>query len=178
MGGRRSQRSSSQALPSQPRSPAPSHSTTGKTYYFIPKDTLNPYEVIADHGGKLALNELGDKQVVSVRNRGHRCCAAAGDPGGDPGACGGIVIAGNDPQARVPGAPAGPGGRERRSSPSTRTSAAGSCSSTRPTPRRSAAARSQLLGEADGLQGPVRDPVRGFDGHEPERVDQVHEARS
>ncbi len=27
---------------------APSHSTKGKTYYFIPKDTLNPYEVIAD----------------------------------------------------------------------------------------------------------------------------------
>ena len=40
-------------------------STKGKTFYFIPKDTLNPYEVIADHGGKLALTELGDKQVVS-----------------------------------------------------------------------------------------------------------------
>ena len=44
---------------------ASSHSTAGKTYYYIPKDTLNPYEVIADHGGKLALTELGDKQVVS-----------------------------------------------------------------------------------------------------------------
>ena len=27
---------------------ANSHSTAGKTFYFIPKDTLNPYEVIAD----------------------------------------------------------------------------------------------------------------------------------
>jgi len=42
----------------------PSRSTAGKTFYFIPKDTLNPYEVIADRGGKLALTELGDKQVA------------------------------------------------------------------------------------------------------------------
>jgi len=42
----------------------PSHKTASKTFYFIPKDTLNPYEVIADRGGKLALTELGDKQVV------------------------------------------------------------------------------------------------------------------
>jgi rhamnose transport system substrate-binding protein len=44
---------------------ASSNSAAGKTFYFIPKDTLNPYEVIADHGGKLALTELGDTQVVS-----------------------------------------------------------------------------------------------------------------
>ena len=44
---------------------APSRSAKDKTYYFIPKDTLNPYEVIADRGGKLALTELGDKQVVA-----------------------------------------------------------------------------------------------------------------
>ena len=28
--------------------------TSGKTFYFIPKDTLNPYEVIADKGGGIA----------------------------------------------------------------------------------------------------------------------------
>ena len=44
---------------------APSRPTKGKTYYFIPKDTLNPYEVIADRGGKIALTKLGHKQVVS-----------------------------------------------------------------------------------------------------------------
>jgi rhamnose transport system substrate-binding protein len=42
----------------------PNRSTAGKTFYFIPKDTLNPYEVIADRGGKIALTQLGDKQVV------------------------------------------------------------------------------------------------------------------
>jgi ABC-type sugar transport system substrate-binding protein len=36
----------------------------GQTVFFIPKDTLNPYEVIADRGGKLALTAIGDKQVV------------------------------------------------------------------------------------------------------------------
>ena len=43
-----------------------SRPATGKTYYYIPKDTLNPYEVIADHGGSLALTELGEdrKSVV------------------------------------------------------------------------------------------------------------------
>ena len=81
---------------------AGSSSTKGKTFYFIPKDTLNPYEVIADHGGKLALTALGDKQVVSSGHGGHRCCAAARDPGGDPGHAAGIVIAGNDPQAVCP----------------------------------------------------------------------------
>ena len=36
----------------------------------------------------------------------------------------------------------------------------------------------KLLGQADGLQGPVRDPVGRLDGDEPERLDQVHEARA
>jgi rhamnose transport system substrate-binding protein len=74
----------------------------GKTFYFIPKDTLNPYEVIADRGGKIALTELGDKQVVSS---GTQDTAAAQQPaiqaaiqtGAD-----GIVIAANDPQAVCP----------------------------------------------------------------------------
>jgi rhamnose transport system substrate-binding protein len=38
---------------------------SGQTVYFIPKDTLNPYEVIADKGGAIALKEIGNKQVVS-----------------------------------------------------------------------------------------------------------------
>ena len=32
---------------------------SGETVYFIPKDTLNPYEVIADKGGKMALGHRG-----------------------------------------------------------------------------------------------------------------------
>jgi rhamnose transport system substrate-binding protein len=81
---------------------ASSRSTAGKTYYFIPKDTLNPYEVIADHGGKLALTELGDTQVVSS---GTEDTAAAQQPAIQAAIqahAAGIVIAGNDPQAVCP----------------------------------------------------------------------------
>ena len=81
---------------------ASSRSTAGKTYYFIPKDTLNPYEVIADHGGKLALTALGDTQVVSS---GTEDTAAAQQPAIQAAIqahAAGIVIAGNDPQAVCP----------------------------------------------------------------------------
>jgi rhamnose transport system substrate-binding protein len=80
----------------------PSHSTGGKTFYFIPKDTLNPYEVIADRGGKLALTELGDKQVVQS---GTEDTAAAQQPAVQAAIqahAAGIVIAGNDPDALCP----------------------------------------------------------------------------
>jgi rhamnose transport system substrate-binding protein len=81
---------------------ASSRTTAGKTYYYIPKDTLNPYEVIADHGGKLALTELGDTQVVSS---GTEDTAAAQQPAIQAAIqshAAGIVIAGNDPQAVCP----------------------------------------------------------------------------
>jgi len=75
---------------------------SGQTMYFIPKDTLNPYEVIADAGGKTALTAIGDTQVVSS---GTADTAAAQEPSIqtaiETGAAG-IVIAGNDPQALCP----------------------------------------------------------------------------
>src|SRR6478672_2873506 len=77
-------------------------STKGRTFYFIPKDTLNPYEVIADHGGKLALTALGEKQVVSS---GTEDTAAAQQPAIQAAIqahAAGIVIAGNDPQSVCP----------------------------------------------------------------------------
>ena len=80
----------------------PSRSTAGKTFYFIPKDTLNPYEVIADRGGKLALTELGEKQVVQS---GTEDTAAAQQPAVQAAIqahAAGIVIAGNDPDALCP----------------------------------------------------------------------------
>src|SRR3954449_11479634 len=80
-------------------STATSSKASGKTFYFIPKDTLNPYEVIADHGGKLALTELGHTQVVSS---GTEDTAAAQQPAiqaATQAHAAGIVIAGNDPQA-------------------------------------------------------------------------------
>ena len=64
--------------------------------------TLNPYEVIADHGGKLALTALGEKQVVSS---GTEDTAAAQQPAIQAAIqshAAGIVIAGNDPQAVCP----------------------------------------------------------------------------
>ena len=65
--------------------------------YFIPKDTLNPYEVIADHGGAIALKEIGDKQVVVVGHTGHRGGAAAVVQTAIQSGANAIVIAGNDP---------------------------------------------------------------------------------
>src|SRR3954462_4954983 len=37
----------------------------GLKVYFIPKDTQNPYEVLADKGGEKALKELGGTVTVS-----------------------------------------------------------------------------------------------------------------
>src|SRR5262245_53159842 len=74
----------------------------GRTFYFIPKDTLNPYEVIADRGGKLSLTALGEKQVVSS---GTEDTAAAQQPAIQAAIqshAAGIVIAGNDPEAVCP----------------------------------------------------------------------------
>src|SRR4029077_19897660 len=79
---------------------APTRPTTGKTYYFIPKDTLNPYEVIADRGGKLARTALGDTQVVQS---GTEDTAAAQQPAIQAAIqahAAGIVIAGNTPPPR------------------------------------------------------------------------------
>ena len=70
--------------------------------FFIPKDTLNPYEVIADRGGKLALTAIGDKQVVQS---GTKDTAAAQLPAVQTAIQTGanaIVIAGNDPAALCP----------------------------------------------------------------------------
>src|SRR3954470_4029850 len=76
--------------------------TSGKTFYFIPKDTLNPYEVIADRGDKLSLTALGNKQVVQS---GTQDTAAAQQPAIQAAIqshAAGIVIAANDPQAVCP----------------------------------------------------------------------------
>jgi rhamnose transport system substrate-binding protein len=75
---------------------------SGQTVYFIPKDTLNPYEVIADRGGKLALDKIGNKQVVQS---GTKDTAAAQLPAVQTAIQTGasaIVIAGNDPAALCP----------------------------------------------------------------------------
>jgi len=74
----------------------------GLVVYFIPKDTQNPYEVIADQGGEKALAELGGKVVVSS---GTTDTAAAQIPSVQAAIqahANAIVIAGNDPSALCP----------------------------------------------------------------------------
>jgi rhamnose transport system substrate-binding protein len=71
---------------------------SGQTVYFIPKDTLNPYEVIADHGGKLALDEIGNKQVVSSGTQDTAAAQLPSIQAAIQSGANAIVIAGNDPQ--------------------------------------------------------------------------------
>jgi rhamnose transport system substrate-binding protein len=74
----------------------------GLVVYFIPKDTQNPYEVLADAGGAKALAELGGKVVV---NSGTADTAAAQIPSIQAAIqahANAIVIAGNDPSALCP----------------------------------------------------------------------------
>ena len=74
----------------------------GLKVYFIPKDTQNPYEVIADNGGKAALTELGGTVTVSS---GTADTAAAQIPSIQAAIqqkADAIVIAGNDPSALCP----------------------------------------------------------------------------
>jgi len=81
---------------------APSHRAAGDTFYFIPKDTLNPYEVIADRGGGIASKAQGNKQIVQS---GTQDTAAAQQPAIQAAIqshAAGIVIAANDPKAVCP----------------------------------------------------------------------------
>jgi rhamnose transport system substrate-binding protein len=75
---------------------------SGLTVYYIPKDTQNPYEVLADQGGQKALSELGGKVVVSS---GTQDTAAAQIPSVQAAIqanASAIVIAANDPSALCP----------------------------------------------------------------------------
>jgi rhamnose transport system substrate-binding protein len=74
----------------------------GLLVYFIPRDTQNPYEVLADKGGEKALSELGGKVVISA---GTASTAAAQIPSIQAAIqahANAIVIAGNDPSALCP----------------------------------------------------------------------------
>jgi rhamnose transport system substrate-binding protein len=70
--------------------------------YFIPKDTQNPYEVIADNGGKKALAELGGKVVVSSGTVDTAAAQIPSIQAAIQAHANAIVIAGNDPSALCP----------------------------------------------------------------------------
>ncbi len=72
------------------------------TVYFIPKDTQNPYEVIADNGGKKALQELGGKVVVSSGTEDTAAAQIPSIQAAIQAHADAIVVAGNDPSALCP----------------------------------------------------------------------------
>jgi rhamnose transport system substrate-binding protein len=74
----------------------------GLTVYFIPKDTQNPYEVIADKGGQRALQELGGKVVISSGTADTAAAQIPSIQAAIQAHANAIVIAGNDPSALCP----------------------------------------------------------------------------
>jgi rhamnose transport system substrate-binding protein len=74
----------------------------GLVVYFIPKDTQNPYEVIADKGGEAALTELGGKVVVSSGTADTAAAQIPSIQAAIQAKADAIVIAGNDPAALCP----------------------------------------------------------------------------
>ena len=74
----------------------------GLVVYFIPKDTQNPYEVLADKGGSTALSELGGKVVVSSGTTDTAAAQIPSIQAAIQAHANAIVIAGNDPQALCP----------------------------------------------------------------------------
>lgn len=72
------------------------------TVYFIPKDTQNPYEVLADKGGQKALQELGGKVVVSSGTQDTAAAQIPSIQAAIQANASAIVIAANDPSALCP----------------------------------------------------------------------------
>ena len=72
------------------------------TVYYIPKDTQNPYEVLADKGGEAALKELGGKVVVSSGTADTAAAQIPSIQAAIQAHANAIVIAGNDPAALCP----------------------------------------------------------------------------
>ncbi len=70
--------------------------------YFIPKDTQNPYEVLADEGGATALKELGGNVVVSSGTADTAAAQIPSIQAAIQAHADAIVIAGNDPSALCP----------------------------------------------------------------------------
>jgi rhamnose transport system substrate-binding protein len=74
----------------------------GLTVYYIPKDTQNPYEVLADKGGQKALAELGGKVVVSSGTQDTAAAQIPSIQAATQAHADAIVIAANDPSAVCP----------------------------------------------------------------------------
>ncbi len=75
---------------------------SGLVVYYIPKDTQNPYEVLADQGGADALKELGGKVVVSSGTQDTAAAQIPSIQAAIQAQADAIVVAGNDPKALCP----------------------------------------------------------------------------
>lgn len=74
----------------------------GLSVYFIPKDTQNPYEVIADNGGTTALKEIGGTVTVSSGTEDTAAAQIPSVQAAIQAKANAIVVAGNDPSALCP----------------------------------------------------------------------------
>ena len=74
----------------------------GLVVYFIPKDTQNPYEVIADQGGDTALKELGGRVVITSGTADTAAAQIPSIQAAIQAHADAIVVAGNDPSALCP----------------------------------------------------------------------------
>jgi rhamnose transport system substrate-binding protein len=74
----------------------------GLKVYFIPKDTQNPYEVLADQGGQKALKELGGTVTVSSGTADTAAAQLPSIQAAIQAKADAIVIAANDPSALCP----------------------------------------------------------------------------
>jgi rhamnose transport system substrate-binding protein len=74
----------------------------GLKVYFIPKDTQNPYEVLADKGGQKALQELGGTVTVSSGTADTAAAQLPSIQAAIQAKADAIVIAANDPSALCP----------------------------------------------------------------------------
>jgi rhamnose transport system substrate-binding protein len=74
----------------------------GLKVYFIPKDTQNPYEVLADKGGQRALAELGGTVTVSSGTADTAAAQLPSIQAAIQAKADAIVIAANDPSALCP----------------------------------------------------------------------------
>jgi rhamnose transport system substrate-binding protein len=93
---------SAAAAPVSSAAGVPANIKKGLVVYFIPKDTQNPYEVIADKGGEAALTELGGKVVVSSGTSDTAAAQIPSIQAAIQAKADAIVIAGNDPSALCP----------------------------------------------------------------------------
>jgi rhamnose transport system substrate-binding protein len=94
--------SSSSSTGGSSASPTSTGIKKGLVVYFIPKDTQNPYEVLADQGGEKALAELGGKVVVSSGTVDTAAAQIPSIQAAIQAHANAIVIAGNDPKALCP----------------------------------------------------------------------------